>query len=92
MPIFDVSFTMYLRDALVRFTLDAEGNAEGVLGGGVSIEEIAEGVKGGAGVPRLIPQIKLIGRAAADLGRDEEGTCHLVSAALTFKAKPAFVR
>ena len=90
--IFDVSFTMYLRDALVRFTLDEDGNAEGVLGGGVSIEEIAEGVKGGAGVARLIPQIKLIGRAAADLGRDEEGTCQLVSAALSFKAKPAFVR
>lgn len=90
--IFDVAFTIYLRDALVRFTLDDEGNAEGVLGGGISIEEVAEGVKDGAGVGRLIPQIKLIGRAAADLGRDEEGTCHLVSAALAFKAKPAFVR
>ena len=90
--IFDVAFTIYLRDALVRFTLDEDGNAEGVLGGGVSIEEIAEGVKDGAGVGRLIPQIKLIGRAAADLGRTEEGTCTLVSAALAFKAKPAFVR
>lgn len=90
--IFDVSFTIFLRDALVRFTLDEEGNAEGVLGGGISIEEVAEGVKDGAGVGRLIPQIKLIGRAAADLGRDEEGTCHLVSAALAFKARPAFVR
>lgn len=90
--IFDVAFTIYLRDAFVRFTIDEEGNAEGVLGGGVSIEEIAEGVRNGAGVERLIPQIRLVGRAAADLARDEEGTCQLVSAALSFKARPAFVR
>jgi hypothetical protein len=91
--VFDVSFTIYVRDAVIRFTLDEEGNVEGMLGGGVSIDEIAEGVKNGAGIADLIPQIKLIGRASSDMGYDtEEGTCSLVSAALAFKARPAFVR
>lgn len=91
--VFDVAFTIFVRDAVIRFTIDEEGNAEGMLGGGVSIDEIAEGVKNGAGIADLIPQIKLIGRASADMGYDtEEGTCSLVSAALAFKARPAFVR
>jgi len=91
--IFDVSFTIYVRDAIIKFTMDEEGNVDGMLGGGISIDEVAEGVKNGAGVADLIPQIKLIGRASADMGYDtEEGTCSLVSAALSFKARPAFVR
>jgi hypothetical protein len=91
--IFDVSFMVFIRDAHVRFTIDEEGNVEGLLGGGVSIDEIAEGVKNGAGLADLIPQIKFIGEASADLGYDpEEGKCSLVSAALAFKARPAFLR
>lgn len=91
--IFDVSFMVYVRDAIIRFTIDEEGNLDGMLGGGVSIDEIAEGVKDGAGLADLIPQIKFIGKSAADLGYDsEEGTCSLVSAALAFKARPAFLR
>lgn len=91
--IFDVSFTIYVRDAHIRFTVDEEGNVEGMLGGGISIDEVADGVKNGAGLADLIPQIKTIGKAFSDLGYDEnEGTCSLVSAALAFKARPAFVR
>lgn len=91
--VFDVSFTIYVRDAIIRFTIDDDGNVDGMLGGGVSIDEVAEGVKNGAGLSELIPQIKLLGRASADMGYDtEEGTCSLVSAALAFKARPAFIR
>ncbi len=91
--VFDVSFIVYLRDAVIRFTIDDEGNVDGLLGGGVSIDEIAEGVRTGAGVEPLIPQIKFLGKASADLGyEDAEGTCSLVSAALSFKARPAFLR
>ncbi|MGZ3420979.1 MAG: hypothetical protein ACXVEE_24100 [Polyangiales bacterium] len=91
--IFDVSFMVFIRDAHIRFTIDDDGNIEGLLGGGVSIDEIAEGVKNGAGVAPLIPQIKFIGEASADLGYDPvEGKCSLVSAALAFKARPAFIR
>jgi hypothetical protein len=91
--IFDVSFTIYVRDALVRFKIDEDGNVEGLLGGGISIDEVADGVKDGAGVARLIPQIKLVGSVSADLGRDPATEkCTLVSAALAFKARPAFFR
>ena len=91
--VFDVSFLVFLRDAVIRFTVDDEGNVEGLLGGGVSIDEIAEGVRTGAGVEPLIPQIKFLGNASADLGyNDADGKCSLVSAALSFKARPAFVR
>lgn len=91
--VFDVSFVVYVRDAVFRFTVDDQGNIQGLLGGGVSIDEIAEGVKNGAGVAPLVPQIKAIGNLFADLGYDTDaGTCSLVSAALAFKARPAFIR
>ena len=91
--IFDVSFTIFMRDAVVRFTMDDEGNAQGLLGGGVSIKEIADGVRTGAGVERIIGAIIAAGNAAADLAPDPEtGRCTLISAALAFKARRAFVR
>ncbi len=93
LAIFDVSFTIFIRDALIRFTINDDGDAEGFLGGGVSIDEVAEGVKDGAGVAPLIPQIKAIGNLFADLAYDPaEGKCKLVSAALSFKARPVFLR
>jgi hypothetical protein len=91
--IFDVAFMVHMRNARVRFTVDAEGNAEGLLGGGVSIDEIADGVKDGAGLADIIPQIRTLGKLASDLGYNEdEGVCKLMSATLSFKARPAFVR
>lgn len=91
--IFDVAFMIHMRNARVRFTIDEEGNAEGLLGGGVSIDEIADGVEKGAGLADIIPQIRTLGKLASDLGYNEdEGVCKLMSATLTFKARPAFVR
>ncbi len=91
--IFDVSFMIHMRNARVRFTLDQEGNAEGLLGGGISIDEIADGVQNGAGVEDIVPQIRTLGKLASDLGySEEEGVCKLLSATLSFKARPAFVR
>lgn len=91
--IFDVAFMVNMRDARIKFTLDEDGNAEGLLGGGVSIDEIADGVQNGAGLADIIPQIRALGKLASDLGYDEEqGVCRLMSATLSFKARPAFVR
>ena len=91
--IFDVAFMVHMRDARVKFTLDEDGNAEGLLGGGVSIDEIADGVQTGAGLGDIIPQIRALGKLASDLGYDEEsGVCRLMSATLAFKARPAFMR
>ena len=91
--VFDVAFTIFLRQALVTFKLDEEGNVEGILGGGVSIDEIADGVKDGAGLAPFIPQIRTAGLLYSDMGYDGDlGRCTLASAALTFKARPAFLR
>jgi hypothetical protein len=91
--VFDVSFTIFLRDAIVTFRVDEEGNLEGMLGGGVSVDEIADGVKDGAGVAKYLPEIRTAGLLYSDMGYDGDlGRCTLMSAALTFKARPAFLR
>jgi hypothetical protein len=91
--IFDVAFMVHMRNARIKFTLDEDGNAEGMLGGGVSIDEIADGVQNGAGLADIIPQIRALGKLASDLGYDDnEGVCRLMSATLSFRARPAFIR
>lgn len=91
--IFDVAFTIYIRDAIIRFTVDDNGDAVGLLGGSISMEEVADGVKNGAGVAPLLPQIRGVGLLFADMGLDpDSGKCSLLSAALAFKARPAFLR
>jgi hypothetical protein len=57
------------------------------------MDEIADGVQNGAGVADEVAQIRFAGNAASDLGWDPvEEKCKLMSSALVFKAKPAFVR
>lgn len=91
--VFDVSFMIYFREAIVTFRIDEDGNAEGILGGGISIDEVADGVKDGAGVAKYLPEIRTAGLLYSDMGYDGElGRCTLASAALTFKARPAFLR
>jgi hypothetical protein len=93
LAIFDVSFTLHLHDARFRFKIDEEGMMRGHLGGGVVPTNITEGVKDGAGLDDLIPQIKVVLDASTDLALDEEtGKCQELSAALEVAAVPAFIR
>lgn len=93
LAIFDVSFTLHLHDARFRFTIDEEGMMHGHLGGGIVPTEITEGVKEGAGLEDLIPQIRVVLESSTDLELDEDsGKCQQLSAALEFKGVPAFIR
>ncbi len=91
--IFDVSFVLHIQDARVRFMREEDGHIHGILGGGVIIEELIEGVRVGAGVEEKVPLIRAVLNGYADLGYDaNEGACKHISAALEFKAEPAFLR
>jgi hypothetical protein len=91
--IFDVAFTLHVRDARIRFVIDEEGKMQGYLGGGVVPEEIVDGVKNGAGLADLIPKIRVALEASTDLAySDDTGKCGQLSAALAIHTVPAFIR
>lgn len=90
--IFDVSFVLHLQEARFRAKIAEDGSMEGLLGGGIVIQELLDGVKQGAGVEQNLPMIRLAMNASADLAPDEDGVCRQLSAALSFKSKPAFLR
>ena len=91
--IFDVSFTLHIHGARFRATIDPDtGHMVGMLGGGVEIQEIIDGVAPGAGVYKILPMIKLILKTSADMAPDADGQCTQISSALTFEAVPAFLR
>ena len=91
--IFDVSFVLHVHGARFRATIDPDsGHIKGMLGGGVEIQEIIDGVGPGAGVDKILPMIKLILKSSADMAPDADDKCTQISSALVFDAVPAFVR
>jgi len=91
--IFDVSFTIHLEKARMRFSIDEEGKTHGYLGGGMLPQEILDGVAEGAGVDQYLPAIKVAMEANTDMAYDEEiGKCARFSGALEFSGTPAFIR
>ncbi len=90
--IFDVSFVLHLQDAQFRAAVAEDGSIDGLLGGGIIVQELLDGVKQGAGVEQNLPMIRLAMNASADLAPDADGVCRQLSAALSFRSRPAFVR
>jgi hypothetical protein len=93
MAFFDVSFTVHMEQAQLRFSIDEEGKTHGYLGGGIWPKEILDGVSKGAGVDQYLPAIKLAMDANTDMAyNDDTGKCEQLSGALEFTGTPAFVR
>ncbi|HRI63254.1 MAG TPA: hypothetical protein PK156_03430 [Polyangium sp.] len=91
--IFDVSFTIHMEQARMRFAIDPEGKTHGYLGGGMLPQEILDGVAEGAGVDQYLPAIKVAMEANTDMAYDDEiGKCKRFSGALEFSGTPAFIR
>ncbi len=93
MGFFDVSFTVHMEQAQLRFSIDEEGRTHGYLGGGIWPQEILDGVAEGAGVDQYLPAIKVAMEANTDMGyNDDTGKCERLSGALEFTGTPAFLR
>lgn len=91
--IFDVSFTIHMENARLRFSIDDEGKTHGYLGGAMEPQEILDGVSEGAGVNQYLPAIKVAMEANTDLAfNDDTGKCERLSGALEFTGTPAFIR
>ena len=88
--ILDARFTLNLRGGQVRFRYTGEGRAEGVIAGGVDVEEILA-VVATLNVPSdLMETGELLVRSGADL-TPVSGDCTQLSAVLTFTAVRGFV-
>jgi hypothetical protein len=91
--IFDVSFTIHMESAQLRFSIDEEGKTHGFLGGGILPQELLDGVSEGAGVNQYLPAIKVAMEANTDMAyNDDTGKCERFSGALEFTGTPAFIR
>ncbi len=88
--ILDARFNMNIQDALVRVQIHDDGSFTGVIGGAFSVPDVIGELlmTGAAAETRLVaPAFE----ANADMGRDEDGTCNLLSAAFVFEGTTAFV-
>ncbi len=95
--VLDAAFNLHVRDAQLEFALTKEQEVggvfmDGIISGGIRVEDFKEIVQG-LNVGEDLQQVatNLIG-GTADLKPDAAGVCQEVSAGLKFRASPAFVR
>lgn len=94
--VLDADFNLHVRGAHVEFDLTREAAVggvyvEGVVSGGINVEDFKDIVTGlniGSDLQKLATSV--IG-GTADLAPDGDGVCQEVSAALKFRASPAYI-
>ncbi|MGE0324587.1 MAG: hypothetical protein AB7K71_38690 [Polyangiaceae bacterium] len=94
--VLDADFNLHVRGAQVEFKLSREQQVggvfvEGIVSGGINVEDFKDIVAGlniGSDLQKLATSV--IG-GTADLAPDGDGVCQEVSAALKFRASPAYI-
>ncbi len=94
--VLDADFNLHVRGARVEFELTREQQVggvfvEGVVSGGINVEDFKDIVAGlniSSDLQKLATSV--IG-GTADLAPDADGVCQEVSAALKFRASPAYI-
>lgn len=84
-------FTLNLYGARIRMRFDDNGGGEGVIGGGISIEEFTEVVSTFKIPTSLRDAVGSTMRLVADLTPDADGRCQRLSAAVAITLRPAFL-
>jgi hypothetical protein len=85
----DVDLRLNVRMSTVRFSMNDTGLADGVIGGGLNIEELLTAFEA-LMLESVSPTIlRGVLETAADLERDSEGYCQTVSTGFVFEAVPA---
>lgn len=94
--VLDAAFNLHVRGAQVEFKLAPESQVggvfvEGVVSGGINVDDFKEIVTG-LNVSSDLQKVatSVIG-GTADLAPDADGVCQEVSAALKFRASPAYI-
>jgi len=88
--VFGVRFVLNLYGARMRLRF-TEGGAEGVIGGGISVEEFTREVNTFEIPSALQTLVGTTLRLTADLAPGDDGRCRQVSAAMSLLTRPVFV-
>lgn len=89
--ILDARFTLPFYGARMRLRFDEEGNATGLIGGGISVNEFIM-IASTFNIPMsLKDSVASALRLFADLERDSMGKCQRLSGALDVRARHAFI-
>lgn len=89
--ILDARFTLHVEDSRIRLVRADDGTWQGVLGGGISVDEMIMVAQGLTIPSDLMGAVMLVLRTYADLARDAEGDCQAISATLAVDGVTAFL-
>ena len=89
--ILDARFTLHVEDSRMRLVRADDGTWQGVLGGGISVDEMIMVAQGLTIPSDLMGAVMLVLRTYADLARDSAGDCQSISATLAVDGVTAFL-
>lgn len=88
--VLDARTILHLHGAMVQLTLAADGSMQGVIGGGLSVDDIAS-FSQGLNIPSaLMAVVANVVHSIADLDHTDSG-CQQFSGAITVSSRPAFL-
>lgn len=90
--ILDFELVLVVRDARFRLTPRPDGAMDGVLAGGLPIDDFMDEIDRAAVPANLRALVRNLLNTRADLYPDADGQCQSLSTALYFRAVPAFIR
>lgn len=89
--ILDAIFTIDFHDTRIRVQLNDDGSMDGVIAGGIGLDQIGE-IAAGLNIPSdLMGMVATFGALIADLAPNEEGRCTQFSTSIEFRATYGFV-
>lgn len=89
--VLDARFTLHVEESQVRLARTDDGGWEGILGGGISVDEMIMVAQGLTIPDDLMGAVMLVLRTYADLERDAAGDCQSISATLAVDGVTAFL-
>ncbi len=89
--VLDARFTLHVEDSQIRLERTDDGGWSGILGGGISVDEMIQVAQGLTIPSDLMGAVMLVLRTYADLERDMAGDCQSISATLAVDGVTAFL-
>lgn len=89
--VLDARFTLHVEASRMRLVRADDGTWQGILGGGISVDEMIQVAQGLTIPSDLMGAVMLVLRTYADLDRDEAGACQAISATLAVDGVSAFL-
>lgn len=91
LQVLNAVFDLAIMDAAIRLSVDPEGHARGILGGGLDVAELLGSLTSQGVADEVLELVSPVLEGARDLAPDEDGVCTRMSTTIAVEAVETFL-